>query len=102
MRRSNDSVISEEGYVVRVGLEAGLTGVTHYSIVKTAPRGAVISLSISQDTNIIYALSNSWVIKIPTSLEDACQHAATCRLVALTSRVILIHNATHLTITNSS
>ncbi|KAL5255672.1 hypothetical protein ACHWQZ_G011040 [Mnemiopsis leidyi] len=69
---------SEEGYVVRVGLEAGLTGVTHYSIVKTAPRGAVISLSISQDTNIIYALSNSWVIKIPTSLEDACQHAATC------------------------
>ena len=78
-RNSNVLYFTEEGYVVRVGLEAGLTGITHYSIVKTSPTGVVKSLSISEDTNMLYALSDSWVIKIPTWLEDACQHASTCR-----------------------
>ena len=71
--------VSEEGYVVRVGLEAGLTGTVHHSIIKTAAVGSVKSLSISQDRNVMYALSDSWVVKIPTWLEDACQHASTCR-----------------------
>ena len=65
--------------MVRVGLEKGLTGTTHSSIVYAAKTGHVTSLTISRDENVIYALSDSWVSKIPTWLEDACSFASTCK-----------------------
>ena len=55
------------------------TSTIHSSIVEAGPSGTILSLTMNSDQTVLYALSDSWVTRVPIEQEDACLHATTCR-----------------------
>eukprot|EP00116_Pleurobrachia_bachei_P007627 sb/3467889/ len=70
-------MIAQGGYLVKVG--QGLsTSTIHSSNVAAGPSGTILSLTMNSDKTVLYALSESWVTRVPIEQQDACLHATTC------------------------